>query len=107
MRLIFIIYMSCGLLFLVIGLYILKSKKIEFLSSLDCSKKYNRDTLAKFAGRNLITMGILVIIQNTVLERLSYIWEFMSVPLVLIIGFFITVMYFSLKIAFGVRKFEK
>jgi len=62
--------------------------------------------LAKFSGRNLITMGMLIIVQNLVFEGLSFIWEVISILLISIVGTFITLMYFSFKIAFGVSEFE-
>ncbi|OGO81266.1 MAG: hypothetical protein A2Y21_10710 [Clostridiales bacterium GWC2_40_7] len=104
MRSIFLIFMSCGLLLFVIGWYILKSKKIELLSQYDYRRKYNRDALAKFSGRNLFIMGLLVVIQNLIFWGLSFIWK--EIIFVSIAGFAISIGYFSFKVAFRVSKYE-
>lgn len=97
---------SCGLLLLLIGWYILRSKRIEILSQYDRRKRYNRDALAEFAGRNLCMMGLLIIFQNILLFGISFVLESVAIIFISFAGFMITVTYFSLKVAFGVNKFE-
>ena len=106
MRLVFFIFMFMGLIFLTIGWYILKSKRIELLSQYNKKMEYNRDDLAGFAGKNLAFLGVLVILQNTIFLGISYIWVAETVQFISSAGFIITVLYFSLKVAFGVKKFE-
>lgn len=53
----FIILFLCGALVFGIGAFLYKTKKIEILSGYDSTKKYDREGLAKFDGKNLMYIG--------------------------------------------------
>ena len=104
MILVFIIFIACSILFISLGVIVYKLKKIEILSYYDGTKKYDRDTLAKVAGKHLIYMGVLTLITNVIFMFLCRLY-FAFIFLFIIIYCFVLVWY-SVKITKDIEKFE-
>ncbi|WP_160678099.1 hypothetical protein [Clostridium sp. C8-1-8] len=104
MTLVFIIFIACSILFISLGIIVYKLKKIEILSYYDGTKKYDRDTLAKIAGKHLIDMGIWTLIINVIFMFLCRI-HFAFIFLFMISYCFVLVWY-SVKVTKDIEKLE-
>lgn len=70
----FLIFMGAGIVILILGLILYKTKKIEILAGYDPNKRYDREGLAKFTGMSLIIMGMVALVPNAILliANISY-----------------------------------
>lgn len=96
-----ILFISGGLIF-AIGIFLYKTKKIEILSGFDSNKKYDRDGLAKFEGKNLMYMGSMCM----VLGVLNLIFKYNMFFIISLGIFFIIIMFFCMRSVISSSKYE-
>lgn len=89
----YFILFICGSLIFVLGIILYKTKKIEILSGYDSTKKYDRDGLAKFEGKNLMYMGSMCM----ALGVLNLIFKYNMFFIISLGIFFIIIMFFCMR----------
>lgn len=104
MHIAYIIFIAVGAFIFILGCILYKTKSIEMLSGYDATKKYDRNGLAEFNGRNLMYMGSSIFIIYIIVAVISKLYTVTSVLTTSI--FFIDVIFFSLKSIISSKKYE-
>ncbi|MBM7853907.1 hypothetical protein JOC37_000272 [Desulfohalotomaculum tongense] len=93
-----IIFSLTGIMMLFFGYFIWKHKMLSLLAGYDEGKVADKEGLAKYAGSNLILMGILILLISVIGMILK---ANTAVPYLLIVVFI------TIRMVVGCRKFEK
>ena len=102
-----IIFVIVGLVMVYIGFYLMKSQKIEIINMVDHKKAYNRAGLSKFAGKNAIYMGAIIVLLGILDMYFIIATKNITFFLFSIAVFMGTVLYYSIKTTLGIKRFEE
>lgn len=97
----FITLFICGAVVFGTGVFLYKTKKIEIIKSYDSRKKYDRDGLARFEGKNYMYTGGLLIVMGI----LNLFFEYGIIFIVALGVFFVLTTAISIKSINGKSKY--
>ncbi|MDF2674335.1 MAG: hypothetical protein K0R09_2603 [Clostridiales bacterium] len=96
------VFIFIGVFLILIGLIIWKLKIVRIIAGYDLEKVNDNDGLARWVGRNLVLMGMLIIL----LETIVIIFPNIKINLI-ILAYLIIVIGISIVTIVGTKRFEK
>ena len=98
----YIVFIIIGVFLILIGLMVWKLKVVGIIARYDSEKVIDKDGLARWVGRNLVLMGILVILLGVIGMIVLNVEPYFIIPIYMII-----VLGISIVTVIGTRRYQK